>query len=85
VLLLLPIVKTRPSLTEKEENPVPTDAFQSRFGPSAGHCACHPVSDDMPFRSGPRQQGQSLPLELNVPRVISARTANAEMNFMPSS
>ena len=42
-------------------------------------------SDEMPFRSAPRQQGQSPPLTVNVPRVINASTAAAEMNFIPSS
>ena len=55
-----PSVKSRPLLTATEENPVPTEPFQSRFGPSAGHEADQPVSFEMPLQSVPRQRGQSL-------------------------
>jgi hypothetical protein len=55
---VFPIVYARPWLTEIEENPVPTDARQRTFGPSAGHAALT-VSDEMPSRLSPRHWGQS--------------------------
>src|ERR1043166_3350476 len=44
---------------EMEENPNPTLAFQSCFGPSFDHVALHRFSFEMPLPSEPRQCGQS--------------------------
>src|SRR5262245_26146104 len=40
---------------------MPSWAFQSRRGPSAGQAVDQPVSFDMPLLSGPRHRGQSSP------------------------
>src|ERR1039458_4475769 len=57
-LLVLPIVNTRPRLAQIEEKPMPTEARQRTFGPSAGHAALT-FSDEIPSRFGPRHWGQS--------------------------
>src|ERR1035438_2341011 len=61
-LLVLPIVYARPWLMEIEEKPVPTEARQRTFGPSAGHAALT-FSDEMPSRFSPRHWGQSAAVE----------------------
>ena len=68
-------MKTLPALTETEEKPVPTDAFQSCFGPSFGHAVDQPVSLEMPFKSGPRQRYQSV-AEAAADTLIKAPTAS---------
>src|SRR5262245_5671317 len=58
ILLELPIVYARPWLTATEEKPVPTPALHRIFGPSAGQSVWI-LSDEIPFRCGPRHCGQS--------------------------
>src|SRR3979411_1747671 len=55
---------------------MPTDAFQSCFGPSAGQDVLQPVSRETPFRSGPRQFGQSAaaPLYSDIRQSRAMRT-----------
>src|SRR4051794_12927043 len=62
------MVNTRPFATVTDEKPIPTCAFHSCFGPSAGHEVVQPVSFEMPLASGPRHRGQSL---------ADARTGNS--------
>jgi hypothetical protein len=59
------MVKARPLAIEIEENPSPTAAFQTIGGLSASHSERQPFSREMPFRSGPRQQGQSFAAAAN--------------------
>src|SRR5258706_472581 len=40
---------------------MPTEVFHNCLGPPAGHWDNQSVSREMPFRSGPRQCGQSAP------------------------
>ena len=51
-------MKSRPWLIEQEENPVPTDARQTTFGPLSGQTTLI-CSLEIPFRSSPRHWGQS--------------------------
>src|SRR6266581_1836267 len=44
---------------EMAENPAPTNAFQSCFGPATGQDADQLVSLEIPLRSGPRHRYQS--------------------------
>jgi hypothetical protein len=70
-LFVFPIVYTLLRLTEMDENPVPTEARQSTFGPSAGHTAVT-FSDDMPSRLSPRHWGQSAAGNVAVKSEVAA-------------
>jgi hypothetical protein len=59
------MVKARPLAMEIEENPNPTFAFQPTGGPLSGHSERQPFSEEIPFRVGPRQWGQSFALTHN--------------------
>src|SRR5688572_32503156 len=55
-----PMVKRRPLAIDIVEYPRPAPvAFQTRGGPSAGHCFSKPVSFEIPSRLGPRHCGHS--------------------------
>ena len=69
-------MKTRPRATAIEENPVPTSVCQRWLGPSLGHLAVHPVSFEIPFKSGPRHRGQSLAEQLKATKSSANNVRN---------
>src|SRR5256885_47612 len=63
---------------EIEEKPVPIEACQRAFGPSAGQCVLI-ASLEIPLRSGPRHWGQSAAGETEK---ASIAANNATANFI---
>src|SRR5947209_2626746 len=74
----------RPAATEGVEKPSPIPvAFQSRFGPPAGHSLSRPVSDETPVRFAPRQAGQSPAAALSWARAGAAVPRRASARYSP--
>ncbi len=71
---LSPIENTlSPEVAMLEYPPPSPVAFQSSFGPPAGHCLSRPVSAERPSRFGPRHWGQSLTAWATAPSAMRPR------------